>query len=165
MAPGLIPPNALTKTYGPDAMPNWGPVPFPSGATLSAGDPVKSSGGLGYLATGTNAILGILADPVPEGWNPSTTKQHWPNILPADDQTVWLCQSIGTKYVSAGLMQIPSKKYRIGGTTSGYTGIDFTHTTGGVLLPLGLAPIYGNGYGSYAQVLVIITRGTFYGQA
>lgn len=132
-----------------------------SATTLKVGDPVKASLGLGYLAVGTNAIYGICDSPVP-GWNETATQPHYPDILPAMDDEVWRVQSIGTVNVTNGYMGVP-KKYRIGGTTSGYTGIDLSHTTGGVLQVLGLAP--GSALGTYAELLVAVTRGAFTGNA
>jgi len=137
-------------------------LPIPSAATLSVGDPIKSSAGLGYLAAGTNAIWGILDSPVP-GWNETAKQKHYPDILPADDQSIWRVQSIGTVNVTQGYLGVAAKKYRIGGTTSGYTGIDLSHFTGGVLQVIGLAP--GSALGTYAELLVLITRGAFYGAA
>jgi hypothetical protein len=134
----------------------------PSAATLKVGDPIKSSAGLGYLAVGTNAIYGVLDSPVP-GWSEVATAYHYPDIIPADDQSVWRVQSIGTVNVTNGYMGVPSRKYRIGGTTSGYSGIDLSHWTGGVLQVIGLAP--GSALGTYAELLVMIARGAFYGAA
>jgi len=139
-----------------------GPIKFPSAAALKVGDPVKVSAGLGYLASGTNALYGICNQVVP-GWNETATQYHYPEILPADDQTIWRVQSIGTVNVTLGYIGVASKKYRIGGTTSGYTGIDLSHTTGGVLEVLALAP--GSALGTYAELLVTIARGAFYGAA
>ncbi len=165
VAPGLV--TSDSKSYGPDAMPSFGPVAFPSGATLSPGDPIKVSAGLGYLCAVTNAIYGILLDPVPEAWNPSSTKRHYPGIAPADDQSVWVVQSIGTTNVTAGMLGIPTKRYRLASSSTGHMGIDMSHSANGGscgLLPIALAPIPGNAYGTYAQLLVLITRGAFYGQ-
>jgi hypothetical protein len=133
-----------------------------SATTLKVGDPVKSSLGVGYLAAGTNAIYGICDSPVP-GWNETATQLHYPDLLPAVDSSIWRVQSIGTTNVTAGYMGVASKKYRIGGTTSGYTGIDLSHSTGGVMQVIGLAP--GSALGTYAELLVVIARGAFYGAA
>jgi hypothetical protein len=62
-----------------------------------------------------------------------------------------------------GYVGVAAKKYRIGATTSGYLGIDLSHFTGGVLQVVGLAP--GSAFGTYAELLVIIARGAFYGAA
>lgn len=128
---------------------------------MSIGDPIKSSLGLGYLATGTNAIYGICQSDVP-GWGETATEVHYPDIIPADTETIWRTQSIGTTNVTNGYMGVASKKYRISGAT-GATGIDLTHTTGGVLQIIGLAP--GSALGTYAELLVMIARGAFYGEA
>jgi hypothetical protein len=133
---------------------------FPSAAVLAVGDPVRSSLGLGYLAGTTNAIFGIVNSPAP-GWNETAKQVHYPDILPADDMSIWRCQSIGTVNASIAFMGV-AKKYRIGGTTSGFTGIDLSHTTGGVLQVIGLAP--GSALGTYAELLVSVTRGAFTGQ-
>jgi hypothetical protein len=133
---------------------------FPSASTLKVGDPVKVSLGLGYIATGTNAIFGVLASPV-VGWSETATQAHYPDVIPADDQTVWRVQNIGTTNVTIGYISA-GKKYRIGGTTSGYLGIDVSKSTAGVLMILGLAP--GSAFGTYAELLVAIARGTFVGQ-
>jgi hypothetical protein len=61
-------------------------------------------------------------------------------------------------------MGVASKKYRISsGGTSGYSGIDLSHTTGGVLSVIGLKP--GSALGTYAELLVVFTRGVFYGES
>jgi hypothetical protein len=135
-------------------------LPIPSAGTLKVGDPVKSSLGLGYLATGTNAIYGIVDSPVP-GYIETATAKHYPDIIPAVDTAVFRCQSISTVNATAGYCGV-AKKYRIGGTTSGYLGVDLSHTTGGVLQVIGLAP--GSAYGSYAELLVTVARGAFVGQ-
>jgi hypothetical protein len=132
----------------------------PSATTLKVQDPIKVSAGLAYLATGTNAIFGIVNSPVP-GWNETATQPHYPDIIPADDNVVFRVQSIGTVNATIGYTGV-AKKYRIGGSTSGYLGIDLTHTTGGVLQVLGLAP--GSAYGTYAELLVTVARGAFVGQ-
>ena len=132
----------------------------PSAATLTVGDPIKASLGLGYIATTTNAIYGIVNSPVP-GWNEAATQPHYPDILPADDATIFRAQSIGTVNATIGYMGV-AKKYRIGGSTTGHLGIDLSHTTGGVLQVIGLAP--GSAYGTYAELLVTVTRGAFVGQ-
>lgn len=137
-----------------------GQVPIPSAATLKVGDPLHVSLGLGYLAVTTNAIFGIVNSPVPN-FNETAVQKHYPEIIPADDQTIWRVQSMGTKNVTQGLLGMPNK-YRLSGS-SGAVGIDFTHTTGGVLVPIALAP--GSAFGTYAEVLVLIVRGAFYGQA
>ena len=134
----------------------------PSAATLKVGDPIKSSVGLGYLAVGTNAVYGVVDSPVP-GWNEVATQPHYPDIIPAVDSNIWRAQSIGTVNVTVGFMGVPAKKYRIGGTTSGYLGVDLSHSTGGVLQVIGLAP--GSALGTYADLLVIFGRGAFYGVA
>jgi len=139
-----------------------GPLPIASATTLKVGDAIKSSVGLGYLATGTNAIFGICNSAVP-GWGETATQKHYPEILPADDQSLWVCQSTATTNVTQGYIGVASKKYRINGTTSGYQGIDLTHTTGGVLQIVGLAP--WSAFGTYAELIVLIARGAFYGQA
>ena len=139
-----------------------GPLPVASATTMKVGDPIKSSVGLGYLAVGTNAIFGIVNSPVP-GFLETATQKHYPEIIPADDQTFWRVQSIGTVNVTQGYIGVAAKKYRIGGTTSGYQGIDLSHFTGGVLQVVGLAP--GSALGTYAELLVLITRGAFYGAA
>ena len=150
------------KLSGSDAGAVMSPalLKIPSAATLKVGDPVKASLGLGYIAVGTNAIYGVIDSPVP-GWNETATQPHYPDILPADDNSVWRVQSIGAVNATIGYMGV-AKKYRIGGTTSGYTGIDLSHSTGGVLQVIGLAP--GSAYGTYAELLVEITRGAFTGQ-
>lgn len=134
----------------------------PSTATLNVGDPLKASLGLGYLAAGTNAIFGICNSPVP-GWGETATQAHYPDVIPANDAAVWRVQSIGTVNVTQGYLGVASKRYRIGGTTSGYTGIDLSKSTGGVLQVVGLAP--GSALGTYAELLVIIARGAFNGIA
>jgi hypothetical protein len=139
-----------------------GPLPVASATTLKVGDPIKSSLGLGYLATGTNAVFGINNSPVP-GYGETATQKHYPELLPADDSTVWRAQSIGTQNVTQGYIGVAAKKYRLGNATSGYMGVDLGHTTGGVLEIIGLAP--GSAFGTYAELLVIFTRGAFYGQA
>jgi hypothetical protein len=145
-----------------------GTVPFPpaqlavaSATTLKVGDPIKVTAGKGLLAGTTNAMYGVCNSPVP-GWNETATQLHYPDIIPADDQTIFRCQSIGTVNATIALMGLPTK-YRIGGSTSGYTGIDLSHTTGGVLAVVGLAP--GSAYGTYAELLVAVTRGVFVGNA
>ena len=154
IAPGIAPAVPQGSTQGP--------LKFPSAAVLTVGDPVKSSAGLGYLAAGTNAIYGICNQVIP-GYGETAKQYHYPEILPADDQTIWRVQSIGTVNVTIGYLGVPAKKYRIGGTTSGYTGIDLSHWTGGVLSIIGLAP--GSALGTYAELLVIVGRGIFYGAA
>jgi hypothetical protein len=139
-----------------------GPLPIASATTLKVGDSIKSSAGLGYLATGTNAIFGICNSPVP-GYGETATQKHYPELIPADDETYWRCQSTTTLNITQGYIGVASKKYRIGNTTSGYLGIDLSHTTGGVLQVVGLAP--GSALGTYAELLVLITRGAFYGAA
>ena len=139
-----------------------GPLPIASATTLKVGDPIKSSVGLGYLAVGTNAIFGICNSPVPN-FNETAIQKHYPELIPADADKIWRVQSIGTVNVTQGYIGVASKKYRIGGTTSGYQGIDLSHTTGGVLQVVGLAP--GSAFGTYAELLVIIARGAFYGAA
>lgn len=134
----------------------------PSTASLKVGDPVKSSAGLGYLAAGTNAIFGIVNSPVP-GWGETATEYHYPDVIPAEDAHIWRVQSIGTVNVTQGYLGVASKKYRIGRTTSGYTGIDLSKATGGVLQVLGLAP--GSALGTYAELLVMVGRGAFAGVA
>ena len=135
-------------------------VKVPSAATLKVGDPLKVSLGLGYLAGGTNAVYGIVDSPVP-GWNETATQPHYPDIIPADDSSIFRVQSIGTVNATIGYITA-GKKYRIGGTTSGYTGVDLSHFTGGVLMLIGLAP--GSAFGTYAEFLVEVARGTFVGQ-
>jgi hypothetical protein len=154
VAPGIAPALPAGSTFGP--------IKFPSAASLKVGDPVKVSAGLGYIASGTNAIFGICNQVIP-GYGETATQFHYPEILPADDNTVFRVQNIGTTNVTIGYIGVASKKYRIGGTTSGYTGIDVSHTTGGVLEVVGLAP--GSALGTYAELLVIVTRGAFYGAA
>ncbi len=139
-----------------------GPLPVASATTLSVGDPIKSSAGLGYLATGTNAIYGIVNSPVPN-FNETATAKHYPEIIPADDTTYWRTQSIGTVNVTQGYIGVASKVYRIGATTSGHLGIDLSHTTGGVLGVVGLAP--GSALSTYAELIVVIRRGAFFGAA
>ena len=153
---------AVAPGIGGSTASSGGPLKVPSAGTLKIGDPVKSSIGLGYLATGTNAVFGICNSAVP-GWNETATQLHYPEIIPADDQTIWRAQSIGTVNATAGYVGVAKNKYRIGGTTSGYTGVDLSHTTGGVLEILALAP--GSSFGTYAEFLVIFTRGAFYGAA
>ena len=65
--------------------------------------------------------------------------------------------------VTQGYIGVAGKKYWLGGTTSGYMGIDFSHTTNGNLVVVGLAP--WSAFGTFAEVLVIFTRGVFYGQS
>ena len=154
VAPGIAPAVPQGSTQGP--------LKVASTAVLTVGDPIKSSLGLGYLAAGTNAIFGICNQVVP-GWGETAKQFHYPEIIPADDQTVWRCQSIGTVNVTLGYLGVAAKKYRIGGTTSGYTGIDLSHSTGGVLSIVGLAP--GSALGTYAELLVMVGRGVFYGAA
>jgi hypothetical protein len=139
-----------------------GPLPIASATTLKVGDPIKSSLGLGYLATGTNAIFGICNSPVP-GYGETATQKHYPELIPANAETIWRCQSTSTLNITQGYIGIASKKYRIGNTTSGYLGINLGNTTGGVLQVVGLAP--GSAFGTYAELLVIIARGAFYGAA
>jgi len=139
-----------------------GPLPIASATTLKVGDPIKSSLGLGYLATGTNAIYGICNSPVPN-FNETATAKHYPEIIPASDQNIWRCQSTTTTGLTQAYIGVAKNAYRIGGTTSGYQGIDITHTTGGVLGIVALAP--GSAFGTYAEVLVVIRRGAFYGAA
>ena len=135
-------------------------VKVSSAVTLKVQDPMKMSLGLGYLATGTNAIFGIVNSPVP-GWSETATAVHYPDIIPADDQSVFRVQSIGTVNATASYIR-SDYKYRIGGTTSGYTGVDLSkHTTGSITV-LGLAP--GSAFGTYAELLVTISRGQFVGQ-
>lgn len=134
----------------------------PSTASLKVGDPLKASAGLGYLASGTNAVFGICNSPVP-GWGETATEYHYPDVIPANDSAIWRVQSIGTVNVTQGYLGVASKKYRIGGTTSGYTGIDLSHSTGGVLQVIGLAP--GSALGTYAELLVTVARGAFCGVA
>ena len=137
-----------------------GPLAIASATTLKVGDPIKSSLGIGYLATGTNAIFGICNSPVPN-FNETATQKHYPELIPADDSMIWRTQSIGTVNVTQGYIGVAAKAYRIGGTTSGSQGIDLSHTTGGVLGVVGLAP--GSALGTYAELLVLIRRGAFYG--
>jgi hypothetical protein len=137
-------------------------LPVASAGSLKVGDPIKSSLGYGYLAAGTNAIFGICQSPVP-GYGESATELHYPDILPANDNAIFRCQSIGTVNVTQGYIGVASKRYRIGGTTSGYTGIDLSKSTGGVLQVLGLAP--GSALGTYAELLVSVARGAFCGVA
>jgi hypothetical protein len=132
-----------------------------SAASIKVGDPIKMSLGICYLAGTTNAIFGVANSPAP-GWGETATEVHYIDILPAEDQSIWRVQSIGTRNVTVGMFGI-LRKYRIGGTTSGYTGIDVLYTTGGVLVALGLAP--GSSLGTYAELLVIVARGSFYGAA
>jgi len=131
-----------------------------SATVLAVGDPVKSVAGVGSRAATTNAIYGICNSPVP-GWNETATAVHYPDIIPADDESVFRAQSIGSVNATVGYCGLPTK-YRIGGATSGYTGIDLSHTTGGVLTVIGLAP--GSAYGTYAELLVMVARGAFVGQ-
>ena len=154
VAPGIAPAVPQGSTQGP--------LKFPSAAVLAVGDPVKASAGLGYLAAGTNAIYGICNQVIP-GYGETAKQYHYPEILPAEDQSIWRTQSTGTTNVTIGYLGIASKAYRIGGTTSGYTGIDLSHTTGGVLSVVALAP--GSALGTYAELLVMIRRGVFYGAA
>jgi len=156
-AVAVTPGQAAGGTYS-----SSGPLAIASATTLKVGDPIKSSLGLGYLATGTNAIFGICNSPVP-GFGETATAKHYPEIIPADGDKIWRCQSIGTVNASVGYIGVASKKYRIGGSTSGYQGIDLSHSTGGVLQIVGLAP--GSAFGTYAELLVIIARGAWYGQA
>ena len=139
-----------------------GPLPIASATTLKVGDPIHSTNGLGVLAVGTNAVYGVCNSPVP-GFLETATQKHYPELIPADGDKVWRVQSIGTTNVTQGYIGVASKKYRIGGSTSGYQGIDLTHTTGGVLQIIGLAP--GSALGTYAELLVLIARGAFYGAA
>jgi hypothetical protein len=139
-----------------------GPIPVISAAVLKVGDPLKVVAGVAALAGTTNAIYGICNSPVP-GYGETATQRHYPEIIPADDQTIWRVQSIGTVNVTATMLGVAANKYRIGGATSGYTGINLGATTGGVLEVLAFAP--GSGPGTYAELLVMITRGAFYGQA
>ena len=155
LAPGIAGSN-----IGPSP---GGPLQFPSTAVLAVGDPVRSSLGIGYIAAGTNAVYGVLNSPVPAGFGDTATQKHYPEIIPADDGSVFSCQSTTTTNVTQALIGVAAKKYRIAGTTSGYTGIDFTHTTTGVLQVLALKP--GSSFGTYAEVLVMIVRGAFFGQA
>ena len=139
-----------------------GPLAIGSATTLKVGDPIKSSAGLGYLAVGTNAVYGICNSPVP-GFLETAIQKHYPEIIPVDDQKVWRAQVLSTTNVTQGYIGVASKKYRIGGTTSGYQGIDLAHTTGGVLQVVALAP--GSALGTYAELLVVFTRGAFNGVA
>ena len=138
-----------------------GPLTVGSATTLKVGDPIKASLGIGYLAAGTQAIFGICNSPVP-GWGETATQKHYPEILPCDDQTIWRCQSIGTVNATAGYCGM-AKKYKIGGTTSGYTGINLATAGTGALSPIALAP--GSAYGTFAELLVMVVRGQFYGAA
>jgi len=138
-----------------------GPLPVASATVLHVGDPIHASNGLGYLAAATNAIYGVCNSPVPN-FGETALQKHYPEIIPADDQTLWRVQSIGTVNVTQGYIGGIAKKYRLSGS-SGYTGIDLTHTTGGMLAVVGLAN--GSALGTYAELLVVITRGAFYGQA
>jgi hypothetical protein len=139
------------------------PVQLKFGSTiaLKVGDPVKMSNGLGYMATGTNALFGICNSPVPN-YGETAKEVHYPDLIPADENAVFRCQCIGTTNATLGYVKT-GVKYRIGGTTSGYTGISLANTTGGVLEILGLAP--GSAWGTYAEVLVMVCRGSFYGAA
>ena len=160
-APGFYPTIAKSDIWGAK-----GPLQFPSAASLKVGDPIKNSLGVGYIATGTNGIYGILNSPVPAPFGETATQKHYPDILPADDQTIWRVQSIGTVNVTQGLLGFSpasAKKYRIGGTTSGYTGIDLSHSTGGCLVIVGMPP--DTAFGTYAELLVMVAKGPFFGQA
>lgn len=132
-----------------------------SAVSLKVGDPLKMSLGICYLATGTNAIFGICNNPVPN-YGETATELHYPEILPADPQSIFVAQCIGTTNATLGYCR-QGVKYRIGGTTSGYTGVSLANTTGGVLQVLGLKP--GSAWGTYAEVLVTVLRGSFYGAA
>ena len=156
-ATAVTPGAAAGGTYA-----SSGALAVASATTLKVGDPLKSSLGLGYLATGTNAIFGIVNSPVPN-FGETATQKHYPELIPADGDKIWRCQSIGTTNASVGYVGVAAKKYRIGATTSGYLGIDLSHFTGGVLQVVGLAP--GSAFGTYAELLVIIARGAFYGAA
>jgi len=139
-----------------------GGVTIPSAGTFKVGDPVKVSAGLGYLAAGTNATYGIANRVVP-GWGEAATTQKSLEIIPCDDATYFRAQSIGTTNATIAFVGVASKKYRIAGTTSGYTGIDLTHTTAGVLQILELAP--GSAFGTYAEFIVMFARGAYFGAA
>ena len=135
-----------------------GQIPVASATTLHVGDPIRLTQGLGLLATGTYAISYICNSPVP-GYGETAVQKHYPELIPADDQTIFRCQSIGTVNVTQGYIGVKSKGRAIGGTTSGYTGIGLS--TSGALQVVALAP--GSAFGTYAELLVMVTRGTFYG--
>ena len=140
-----------------------GPIPIASATTLKVQDPIKVSAGVGYLAGITGAVYGVLNSAVP-GYSETATQKHYPEILPADDQSIWVCQSTkSTINVTQGYIGVAGKKYWLGGTTSGYMGIDFSHTTNGNLVVVGFAP--WSAPGTFAEVLEIFTRGVFYGQS
>ncbi len=152
-----------------------GPLAVASATVLSVGDPIKATLGLGVLATTTMAIFGICNSPVPNFLQTAIAK-HYPEIIPVDDNTILECQSIGTTKVTQGYIGVVGsglpfttgglrKLYRIGGGTSGYLGIDLTHTTGGMLQIVGLSPRPGNTLATYAQLLVVVARGPFVGSA
>jgi hypothetical protein len=62
----------------------------PSAGSMTIGDPLKISAGLGYIASGTNAVFGVLQSKVP-GWNETATEYHYPDVLPADPNLIWCC--------------------------------------------------------------------------
>jgi len=157
LAPGISPQGA-----NPGGVPG-GVVAFPSGAVLHVQDPIHVSLGLGYLAVGTNAIYGILNSPVPMPFGDTALQKHYPDILPGDDESIWRVQSIGTVNVTAALIGMSSRSFRIGGTTSGYSGINMVVATAGFgpLQVLALAP--GSALGTYAELLIIVKRGAFFG--
>jgi hypothetical protein len=139
-----------------------GSITIPSAGTFKVGDPVKVSAGLGYLAAGTNATYGIANRPVPS-WGEAAITQKSLEVIPCDDTSYFRAQSIGAVNATVGYVGVASKRYRIGGTTSGYTGIDLAHTTGGVLQVLELAP--GSAFGTYAEFIVMFVRGAYFGAA
>ena len=138
-----------------------GPIPIASATALTIGDPIRVSAGLGYLCGVTGAIYGICNSPVPN-FGETTTAKHYPEIIPADDQTIWQIQAKTGVIVSQGYIGVASKAYWMGGTTSGYKTIDLSHTTNGTLRVIGFAPGTTQ-KASCAELLVIINRGAFYG--
>ena len=157
LAPGIAgaPSGSVVEAHGS--------IQFASTTVMKVGDPVKTALGVGSLAATTNAVMGVLNSPVPAGYGDTATSKHYPEILPADDDTVFRAQAIGTVNITQGLIGITARR-KIGGSTSGYTGVDFgAGTTTGAIVVVGLAP--GSAFGTYAEVLVIFARGTYYGQA
>jgi hypothetical protein len=138
-----------------------GPIPFASALTVLVGDPIMVSAGLGYVCTTTHAIYGIANSAVP-GWGETATAKHYPEIIPADDQTIFVAQAMGTTNVTQGYIAVAGNRHKIKASGT-YKGIDMSASATGPLEVIGLAP--WSAFGTYAELLVIVCRGAFYGVA
>jgi hypothetical protein len=125
-----------------------------SNLTLAPGDPVNLTAGRLTLAGSTSVgVFGVCVESVT---GVAATRKSALIIVAMRDY-LWAAQVKSTVNITAGLL---GKKYAVGGTTSGKMGLRTTAGTS-VCNIVGLLPIPGNAYGTYAQLLFTIGKSTY----